>query len=161
MFHGRDPIYAQIADRIRDDVAEGTLREGEQVMSTNQYAATYRINPATAAKAFAELVAEGVLGKQRGIGMFVADGARERLLAARRARYFDDVLAPALAEARRIGIGADALVEHVRAEMGRDRDASAERGACSERGAFTERDVSAERDVESVLTERDRAEVPQ
>lgn len=117
MFHGRDPIYVQIADRIRDDVAQGTLGEGEQVMSTNQYASTYRINPATAAKAFADLVAEGVLVKQRGIGMFVADGARERLLAVRRARYFDDVLAPALAEARRIGIDGDELVELVRAEM--------------------------------------------
>ncbi len=67
MFHGRDPIYAQIADRIRDDVAEGTLREGEQVMSTNQYAATYRINPATAAKAFAELVADGSLAQRSAI----------------------------------------------------------------------------------------------
>ena len=125
MFHGRDPIYVQIADRIRADVAEGTLGEGEQVMSTNQYAATYRINPATAAKAFADLVAEGVLVKQRGIGMFVADGARERLLAARRARYFDDVLAPALAEARRIGIDGDELVERVRASLGRDETAHA------------------------------------
>jgi len=124
VFHGRDPIYVQIADRIRADVAEGTLGEGEQVMSTNQYAATYRINPATAAKAFADLVAEGVLVKQRGIGMFVADGARQRLLAARRARYFDDVLAPALAEARRIGIDGDELVEHVRAAMAGD-DATA------------------------------------
>ena len=124
MFHGRDPIYVQIADRIRADVVEGTLREGEQVMSTNQYAATYRINPATAAKAFAELVADGVLVKQRGIGMFVSDGARERLLAARRARYFDDVLAPALAEARRIGIDGDELVERVRTALARD-DAAA------------------------------------
>jgi GntR family transcriptional regulator len=117
VFHGRDPIYVQIADRIRAEVAEGTLGEGEQVMSKNQYASTYRINPATAAKAFADLVADGVLVKQRGIGMFVADGARERLLAARRARYFDDVLAPALAEARRIGIDGDDLVDRVRAVM--------------------------------------------
>lgn len=140
MFHGRDPIYAQIADAIRADVAEGTLREGDQVMSTNQYAATYRINPATAAKAFAELVAEGVLVKQRGIGMFVAEGARPRLLGARRARYFDDVLAPALAEARRIGIDVDVLVEWVRVDMGSDRGERVEREAASD------------------LAERDRAE---
>ena len=54
-------------------------------MSTTQYATTFRINPATAAKAFTELVDEGVLYKRRGIGMFVAEGARERLLAQRRA----------------------------------------------------------------------------
>ena len=85
MFDGRDPMYVQIADQIRTDVLTGALREEEQVMSTTQYATTYRINPATAAKAFAELVDEGVLYKRRGIGMFVAEGARERLLAQRRA----------------------------------------------------------------------------
>jgi DNA-binding transcriptional regulator YhcF (GntR family) len=136
VFHGRDPIYVQIADRIRADVAAGTLHEGEQVMSTNQYASAYRINPATAAKAFADLVAEGLLVKQRGIGMFVAAGARERLLAARRARYFDDVLAPALVEARRIGIDAGELVERVRAAMASDAaapgDASRSDGASEE-----------------------------
>lgn len=129
MFHGRDPIYVQIADRIRADVVEGTLGEGEQVMSTNQYASTFRINPATAAKAFADLVADGVLVKRRGIGMFVADGARERLLAARRARYFDEVLAPALDEARRIGIDGDELVDHVRAVMARADSARVETAA--------------------------------
>ena len=79
MFDGRDPIYLQIAEAIRGEILTGALREGEQVMSTTQYATTYRINPATAAKAFAELVAEDVLVKQRGVGMFVADGATGRL----------------------------------------------------------------------------------
>jgi len=122
VFDGRDPIYVQIADRIRAEIVEGTLEEGEQVMSTNQYAAAYRINPATAAKAFTDLVADGVLIKRRGIGMFVSEGARGRLLAQRRARYFDEVLGPALAEACRIGIDGDELVERVQAAMARTED---------------------------------------
>jgi len=104
MFDGRDPIYRQIADQIRQDVVEGHLTEEEQVMSTTQYATTFTINPATAAKAFAELIDEGVLYKRRGLGMFVAPGARARLLDKRRESYFSEVLAPALAEAWRIGI---------------------------------------------------------
>ena len=48
-------------------------------MSTNQYAAFYRINPATAAKGFHQLIDEGVLYKRRGIGMFVSPDARDRL----------------------------------------------------------------------------------
>lgn len=115
MFDGREPIYLQIADRIRADVVSGVLEEGEQVMSTTQYATTYRINPATAAKAFAELVDEGVLHKRRGIGMFVSDGARERLVAERRERFFSDVLEPAAAEARVLGIPVELLVERLRA----------------------------------------------
>ena len=92
MFDGRDPLYVQIADQIRADVLSGALGEQEQVMSTTQYATTFRINPATAAKAFTELVDEGVLYKQRGIGMFVAPGAREQLLTQKRAAFFADVV---------------------------------------------------------------------
>lgn len=114
MFDGRDPIYLQIADQIRGGVLDGTLREEEQVMSTTQYATTFRINPATAAKAFTELVDEGVLYKRRGVGMFVAPGARDRLLGERRARFLADVVEPLAAEARRLGIPLDDVVAHLR-----------------------------------------------
>src|SRR5689334_5711459 len=73
-------------------------------MSTTQYATTYRINPATAAKAFAELVDEGVLYKKRGIGMFVSPDARSVLAADRRERFFADVVEPMIVQARMLGI---------------------------------------------------------
>lgn len=113
-FEGRDPIYLQIADQIRTDVVSGALREEEQVMSTTQYATAYRINPATAAKAFAELVDEGTLYKRRGVGMFVAPGARERLVAGRRERFFAEVVDPVAAEARVLGIPMDDVVARLR-----------------------------------------------
>lgn len=113
MFDGRDPIYRQIADQIRQDVVEGNLREDEQVMSTTQYATNFRINPATAAKAFAELIDEGVLFQKRGLGTFVMPGARERLLKRRRERFFSDVLQPVLDEARRIGVPVSAIHDYV------------------------------------------------
>ncbi len=92
MFDDRSPIYQQIADKIKDEILSGALREDEQVMSTNQYAAFYRINPATAAKGFQQLVDEGVLYKKRGIGMFVSPQARERLVGQRRERFFAEVV---------------------------------------------------------------------
>src|ERR1700761_954074 len=104
VFDDRSPIYLQIADGIKNDVLSGVLKEDEQVMSTNQYAAFYRINPATAAKGFAQLVDEGVLYKKRGIGMFVCPDARAKLLADRRARFFADVVDPMLASAKVLGI---------------------------------------------------------
>ena len=58
MFDGPEPIYLQIAQQIRAQILSGDLAEEEQVMSTTQYATTFRINPATAAKAFAGLVDE-------------------------------------------------------------------------------------------------------
>ncbi|MFD6176062.1 MULTISPECIES: GntR family transcriptional regulator [unclassified Isoptericola] len=113
MFDGPEPIYVQIAQMIRAQVLAGELAEEEQVMSTTQFATTFRINPATAAKAFAGLVDEGVLYKRRGLGMFVAPGARERLLERHRTAYFDEVLAPALAQADILGISTDELVAYV------------------------------------------------
>ena len=110
MFDGREPIYLQIADQIRTEILSGALGEEEQVMSTTQYATTYRINPATAAKAFSELVAEGTLYKRRGVGMFVAPQARERLLAQRRERFFADVVDPVAVEAQMLGIPLDDVV---------------------------------------------------
>lgn len=82
-------------------------------MSTTQYATTFRINPATAAKAFSELIDEGVLYQRRGLGTFVKAGAREHLLELRRQRYFSDVLQPALDEAARIGISLDVIAKHL------------------------------------------------
>ena len=116
-FDGREPIYLQIADQIRTDVVSGALREEEQVMSTTQYATAYRINPATAAKAFAELVDEGTLYKRRGVGMFVAPGARERLVAQRREAFRDQYVAPLLAEAAKLGIPAEQLADMIRTDI--------------------------------------------
>lgn len=114
MFDGPEPLYVQIARHVRDQVLAGDLGEEEQVMSTTQFATTYRINPATAAKAFAGLVEEGVLYKRRGLGMFVAPGARELLLASGREAYFAEVLDPALEQASRLGIPPDDLVARIR-----------------------------------------------
>lgn len=113
MFDDSAPIYLQIARMIRAQVLAGETAEEEQVMSTTEFATTFRINPATAAKAFALLVDEGVLYKRRGLGMFVAPGARDRLLEAHRESFFADVLDPALEQADVLGIPRAALVEHL------------------------------------------------
>lgn len=119
MFDDQSPIYRQIAERIKADVVTGTLDADTQVMSTNQYASFYGINPATAAKAFAQLVDEGVLYKKRGVGMFVAPGAREKLRAERRARYMADILDPALSAAAALDIPAAELHAHIEATYGK------------------------------------------
>ena len=81
------PLFLQIAEQLAADIVEGSLAEGARVPSSNELAAFHRINPATAAKGINLLVDDGVLEKRRGIGMFVATGARERLLADRRKRF--------------------------------------------------------------------------
>jgi GntR family transcriptional regulator len=108
------PLFAQIAERLAEEIADGGLAEGERVPSMNELAAFYRINPATAAKGLNLLADEGLLEKRRGIGMFVADGARRRLLAQRRERFAAHYVEPLVTEAARLGIDADELTELVR-----------------------------------------------
>jgi GntR family transcriptional regulator len=108
------PLFVQIAEHLADDIVDGVLAEGERVPSTNELAAFYRINPATAAKGINVLVDEAVLEKRRGIGMFVASGAREQLRERRRKRFAEQYLDPTLAEARRLDIDTDTLVSLIR-----------------------------------------------
>ena len=122
MFDDRSPIYRQIAEWIKKDVLAGSLGGDEQVMSTNQYAEYYRINPATAAKAFQLLVDEGVLYKKRGIGMFVSPDARAELQARRRERFYTDVVDPMVTEMKALGIPPQDVVQRV-SELTRKDDA--------------------------------------
>lgn len=108
------PLFMQIAESVEDSIVDGSLAEEAQAPSTNELAAFYRINPATAAKGVSMLVDKGVIYKRRGIGMFVAAGARELLLTERRTAFSDRYIAPLLAEARTIGLGPDDLARLIR-----------------------------------------------
>jgi GntR family transcriptional regulator len=115
------PLFVQVAERLAADIADGGLAEGERVPSTNELAAFYRINPATAAKGINVLTDDGLLEKRRGIGMFVTDGARATLLAQRRAEFTERYVQPLLTEATRLGMDIDELVALIK-------DTSSERG---------------------------------
>lgn len=108
MEEGR-PIFLQVAELLANSIMDGTLPEEGQVPSTNELAAFHRINPATAAKGVAQLVDDGILYKRRGIGMFVATGARAKLLDQRQQQFVHQYVRPLLDEARKLGIGIDVL----------------------------------------------------
>lgn len=102
-------IYLQIAESIEDDILQKVIEEESQVLSTNQLAVMYRINPATAAKGVNMLVNEGILYKKRGIGMFVATGAVKKIRAKRRAAFYDKFIIPLLKEAANLEISKEEL----------------------------------------------------
>lgn len=108
------PLFLQIAEQIEDSIVDGSLAEEGKAPSTNELAAFYRINPATAAKGVAMLTDKGVLYKQRGIGMFVSAGARDLLRGERRSAFADRYIDPLIAEARTLGLSADDLTTLLR-----------------------------------------------
>ncbi|MFW0772100.1 GntR family transcriptional regulator [Paenarthrobacter nitroguajacolicus] len=103
------PIFLQIAELIENGIVDGTMAEESQVPSTNDFAAFHRINPATAAKGVNLLVDSGILYKRRGIGMFVATGARAQLVARRTEEFFEQYVKPLALEARKLGITTEQL----------------------------------------------------
>jgi GntR family transcriptional regulator len=81
------PIYRQLRDRVVAMILDGELKESEAVPSVRQVAVDYQINPLTVSKAYQDLVDENLLEKRRGLGLFVGDGARARLLQLERERF--------------------------------------------------------------------------
>jgi DNA-binding transcriptional regulator YhcF (GntR family) len=108
------PIFQQVAELIESGILEGSMQEGERVPSTNEFAKYYQINPATAAKGINQLVDQEILFKKRGVGMFVAEGAKEIILTKRKAAFFKDFIVPLKKEAGKLGISEEELTDFIR-----------------------------------------------
>jgi GntR family transcriptional regulator len=80
-------IYKQLRDRVAGLIMDGAVAEGDSVPSVRQVSAEQKINHITVAKAYQELVDEGVLEMRRGKGMFVLEGARLKLIAAEKKKF--------------------------------------------------------------------------
>ncbi|HWO77024.1 MAG TPA: GntR family transcriptional regulator [Bacillus sp. (in: firmicutes)] len=112
------PIFQQIAEQIEDSIINGSIQEGERVPSTNEFAAHFQINPATAAKGINQLVEQGILYKKRGIGMFVAEGAKHQLIQQRRNQFYQSFIIPLKSEAEKLNIS----IQELKAMIDRERD---------------------------------------
>ncbi|WP_084125859.1 GntR family transcriptional regulator [Demequina sp. NBRC 110054] len=113
------PLFLQIAEALESAILDGSMPEGSQVPSINELATFHRINPATALKGVNRLVDAEILHKRRGVGMFVTEGARARLLAARRGDFVTLHVAPLAARAKALGIDAAELADMLKEEMER------------------------------------------
>lgn len=112
-FNNDKSIYLQIAESIENDILSGALEEESQIPSTNQMAVIFAINPATAGKGINLLTDEGIIYKKRGIGMFVANGAKERIVKKRKNVFYENFIVTLLNEAKNIGIGREELIEMI------------------------------------------------
>ncbi len=109
-------IYIQIAKKLEDDILRGIFAEDEAVPSTNQLAALYQINPATAAKGINLLVDEEILYKKRGIGMFVTADAKAIIVSKRKTSFYERFIVTLVREAKQLGISADELSDMIKRE---------------------------------------------
>ena len=108
------PVFAQIIEIIENDIITGVYKTDDLIISTTQIAKVYSVNPTTAVKAISKLTDAGILYKKRGIGMCVAEGAREKITARRRDVFLNQTIDEALAEARTLGISTDELISVIK-----------------------------------------------
>jgi len=108
-FDESKPIYLQLKKIVEEAILSGTIQEGEVMQSNRNIAKEYQLNPQTVSKAMKELIEADFLYKKRGIGLFVQEGARVRLVQKRLKFFREKKIEPFLREAKQIGISESEL----------------------------------------------------
>jgi GntR family transcriptional regulator len=112
-WNDKTPIYRQLKERVVGMMLDGDLKAGDALPSVRQIAADYQLNPITVSKAYQELVDEQLVEKRRGIGMYVTEGASEKLLASERERFINEEWPAMLERIRRLGLDIKQLLSNV------------------------------------------------
>jgi len=110
------PIYWQLKERTMAMILDGTLAEGDALPSVRTVASEFQLNPITVSKAYQALVDEGLVEKQRGLGMFVKEGARARLLDSEREKFIKEEWPALLNRVQQLGLRIEDLLARARAE---------------------------------------------
>ena len=109
------PVYVRLRETIADAILAGQYGDGDPLPSVRAFAAEQQANPLTVAKAYQGFQDEGLVVVKRGVGMFVAPGARNRLGESERSRFLDEEWPQIQARMKRLGIDPAKLIERERA----------------------------------------------
>lgn len=107
------PIYWQLREQTVSAILDGTLTEGEPLPSVRQVAIDFQINPLTVSKAYQSLVDDGLVEKRRGVGMFVVEGARDRLMQSEREHFLKEEWPRIAGRIHKLGLDAKELLESI------------------------------------------------
>lgn len=110
------PIYRQLKDRVVAMMLDGLLKPGDPLPSVRQVAAEYQLNPITVSRAYQELADESLVEKRRGLGMYVTDGARQKLLASERDRFLHEQWPAVVERIQRLGLSLEQLMREAKIE---------------------------------------------
>ena len=105
------PIYRQLKERVVGMMLDGLLKPGDALPSVRQIAAEYQLNPITVSRTYQELADEALVEKRRGLGMYVTDGARDKLLSSERERFINEEWPAMVERIRRLGLDLEQLLK--------------------------------------------------
>ena len=104
------PIYWQLKERTIAMILDGTLAEGDALPSVRSVASEFQLNPITVSKSYQALVDEDIVEKRRGLGMFVREGAREKLVQSEREKFLNEEWPASLARIQQLGLDLESLL---------------------------------------------------
>ena len=112
------PIYWQLKERTIAMILDGTLEEGSALPSVRTVASDFQLNPITVSKSYQALVDEELVEKRRGLGMFVCEGARKKLMESEREKFLKEEWPAMVTRIRQLGLDVSKLLQHVTEQEG-------------------------------------------
>lgn len=104
------PIFIQIAEQLEDSIFTGVFGEETKIPSTNEISALLNINPHTVLKGMNMLVDEEIIYKKRGLGMFVKEGAVEKIRKKRQSQFYNQYVAALIEEASKLKMTKEEII---------------------------------------------------
>ncbi len=112
------PIYWQLKERTIAMILDGTLEEGVALPSVRTVASDFQLNPITVSKSYQALVDEGLVEKHRGLGMFVCEGARKKLMESEREKFLKEEWPAMVTRIRQLGLDTNKLLQSATEQEG-------------------------------------------
>lgn len=113
IFKDDQPIYLQLRAFIEDAILSGTIPENEALPSLRTMAKDYNLNPITIANALSTLIEEEILFKKRGIGIFVSENAREKIIRHKKDDFLKTQIIEIIRKAKILDIEKNQLFEKI------------------------------------------------
>lgn len=112
-FESDKPIFVQIAEWLEDAILSNAFEEESQIPSITEISVMCKINPATALKGINMLVDKDIVYKKRGLGMFVKEGAVNKLMKERKNMFYESYIEVLLQEARKLNLNKEDIMEMI------------------------------------------------
>lgn len=110
-FDDKMPIYLQIMDRIKMDIATQRLKANDKLPSVREMATNLKVNPNTLQRAYQELERLGIVYTQRGMGTFV--GEKENMIDNLKREMAKEVVDSFILRMKRLGFTEQEIMESI------------------------------------------------
>lgn len=110
---GKKLLFEQIAEWVENEILADRIKEGDKIYSQNEFAIFFNVNPMTALHGIDLLRERGVVEKRRGIGMFVLQGAKQRILQYRKNQLLMEIIDDMIDESEKLGIDEKQLIDTI------------------------------------------------